>query len=188
MMNIPLNHIRCRRCCIRSDVSVIRTQHERPRRSGFPPVFTSFTISVLSPIAAIARMIMNFESVLKGAKKSPLTPALIAIVVMTDAAMNQIMKNGKIFLIETFLPFPPLFPVLMNARTSVIGMMASVLVSFTVTALSRVAVPRFHMLSHVEAQAVTDDVSFTAVQRVHHDNEDREDDGGKDIEEEYDAD
>ena len=43
------------------------------------------------------------------------------------------------------------------------GIIASVLVSFTVTALSRVALPRFHMLSHVEAHAVTDEVSFTAV-------------------------
>ena len=41
--------------------------------------------------------------------------------------------------------------------------MANVLVSLTVTALSRVCVPRFHMLSHVAAAAVTEDVSFTAV-------------------------
>ena len=42
-------------------------------------------------------------------------------------------------------------------------MMARVLVSFTVTAVSSVAEPRFHMLSQVEAAAVTEDVSFTAV-------------------------
>ncbi len=42
-------------------------------------------------------------------------------------------------------------------------MMASVLVSFTVTALSKVADPRFHILSQVAAVAVTDEVSLTAV-------------------------
>lgn len=41
--------------------------------------------------------------------------------------------------------------------------MAKVLVSFTVTALSSVAEPRFHMLSHVAAVAVTEEVSLTAV-------------------------
>ena len=74
------------------------------------------------------------------------------------------MKKGKILLIETLPPsLAPSLLILMNARARVIGMMASVLVSFTVTALSSVALPRFHMLSHVEAHAVTEDVSFTAV-------------------------
>ena len=41
--------------------------------------------------------------------------------------------------------------------------MASVLVSLTVTAVSNVALPKFHILSHVEAAAVTEDVSLTAV-------------------------
>ena len=43
------------------------------------------------------------------------------------------------------------------------GMMARVRVSFTVTALSKVALPNPHILSHVEAAAVTEEVSFTAV-------------------------
>ena len=42
-------------------------------------------------------------------------------------------------------------------------MMAKVRVSFTVTALSKVALPNPHILSHVEAAAVTEEVSFTAV-------------------------
>ena len=42
-------------------------------------------------------------------------------------------------------------------------MMARVRVSFTVTALSRVAVPNPHMLSQVAAAAVTEEVSLTAV-------------------------
>ena len=43
------------------------------------------------------------------------------------------------------------------------GIIAKVLVSFTVTALSKVWLPRFHILSQVEAAAVTEEVSFTAV-------------------------
>ena len=74
------------------------------------------------------------------------------------------MKNGKIFLKSTRFP-PSCFSrrVRRKASTNVMGMMASVRVSFTVTALSSVAEPRFHMLSQVAAVAVTEDVSFTAV-------------------------
>jgi len=46
------------------------------------------------------------------------------------------------------------FLVWINARTRVMGMMAKVRVSFTVTALSNVAVPSPHMLSQVAAAAV----------------------------------
>ena len=71
------------------------------------------------------------------------------------------------FLIFTFIPFfPPVFPfffALKNARASVIGIIAKVLVNLTVTALSRVAEPKLYMLSHVAAAAVTDDVSLIAV-------------------------
>lgn len=42
-------------------------------------------------------------------------------------------------------------------------MIASVLVSLTVTALSKVALPKCHIESHVDAVAVTDEVSLTAV-------------------------
>jgi len=71
------------------------------------------------------------------------------------------------FLIFTFIPFfPPVFPfffALKNARASVIGIIAKVLVNLTVTALSRVAEPNLNILSHVAAAAVTDDVSLIAV-------------------------
>ena len=50
-----------------------------------------------------------------------------------------------------------------NAKTSVMGIIARVRVSLTVTALSRVAEPSPHIASHVLAAAVTDEVSFTAV-------------------------
>ena len=45
----------------------------------------------------------------------------------------------------------------------VIGIIARVRVSFTVTALFSVSLPRFHILSHVDAAAVTEDVSLIAV-------------------------
>jgi len=56
-----------------------------------------------------------------------------------------------------------LFRVRMNASTIVIGIMAKVLVNFTVTALSNVAEDRLYILSQVEAAAVTDEVSLIAV-------------------------
>ena len=43
------------------------------------------------------------------------------------------------------------------------GIIAKVLVNLTVTALSKVAVPKLYKLSQVEAAAVTDEVSLTAV-------------------------
>lgn len=48
-------------------------------------------------------------------------------------------------------------------NTSVIGIIASVRVSFTVTAVFSVSLPRFHILSQVEAAAVTEEVSLIAV-------------------------
>ena len=49
------------------------------------------------------------------------------------------------------------------AKHNVIGMIAKVRVNLTVTALSRVSWPQCHILSQVEAVAVTEEVSFTAV-------------------------
>ena len=50
-----------------------------------------------------------------------------------------------------------------SESTSVIGMIARVRVSLTVTAVLSVSLPRFHILSQVEAAAVTDEVSLIAV-------------------------
>ena len=78
--------------------------------------------------------------------------------------MKNRMKNGNTCLIETF-PAPSPFSrlVRISASTSVIGIIARVRVSFTVTALSSVWLPSPYRLSQVEAAAVTDEVSFTAV-------------------------
>jgi hypothetical protein len=74
------------------------------------------------------------------------------------------IKTGNIFLrfnlfTSVFLPFLER----KNARVSVIGMMAKVLVNLTVTALSIVAEPKWYMLSQVEEAAVTEEVSLIAV-------------------------
>lgn len=73
------------------------------------------------------------------------------------------MNIGKIFLNSTFFPSALELRVRINARTSVIGMIASVLVSLTVTALSSVAEPSAQSESQVEAAAVTEEVSLIAV-------------------------
>ena len=65
--------------------TVIAAQQQAPRIKGFPPVFTSFTMLLLSPIAAIAITMKNLLRVLSGAKKSALMPRFTAIVVTTDA-------------------------------------------------------------------------------------------------------
>ena len=133
---------------------------------GFPPVFTSFIILLLRPIAAIAKVIMNLLSSLRGVKLDDGTPALVHIVVIIAVPIKNKIKNGKIFFIFTdllsslsFLTFL----VLNRARVKVIGIIARVRVNFTVTALSRVSVPSPNRLSQEEAAAVTEEVSFIAV-------------------------
>lgn len=74
------------------------TQQQNPRNIGFAPLFTSLTIFVFIPIAAIAITIRNLLSVFKGSNRSALTPQLTAIVVIIDAPIKNSMKNGKIFL------------------------------------------------------------------------------------------
>ena len=138
-------------------------QQQAPIRMGLPPVLTSLTRSVFRPMAAMARMIMNLLRSLKMLKALEGTPQAVQMVVMTLAAMNHRMKKGKIFFRLTFWPASFWPRVRRKASTRVMGMMARVRVSLTVTALSRVALPRPNMLSQVAAQAVTEDVSFTAV-------------------------
>ena len=53
--------------------------------------------------------------------------------------------------------------ILKKDKAKVIGIIARVLVSFTVTALSKVALCKWYIESQVEAAAVTDEVSLIAV-------------------------
>ncbi len=74
------------------------------------------------------------------------------------------MKKGKMVRSFTFCPlsFCPRFAC-RKARTKTMGMMARVRVSFYGNGFVKVALPNPHILSHVEAAAVTEEVSFTAV-------------------------
>ena len=143
---------------------LIAVQQQNPIKIGFAPDLINLIRSVLRPIAPIAIIIINLLRFFIGVKKAAGTlKKLVHTVVISEAAMNQSMKNGKIFLISTFLPSVDSFLVRIKARLRVIGMIASVRVSFTVTALSSVALPSPYILSQVEAHAVTEEVSFTAV-------------------------
>lgn len=97
-------------------------QQQNPRNIGFAPLFTSLTMLVFIPIAAIAITMRNLLSVLSGSNTSALTPQLTAIVVITDAPIKNNMKNGKIFFI-LILPAPLdfCFFALARASTSVMG-------------------------------------------------------------------
>ena len=61
------------------------SQQQNPKTIGFPPDFTSFTMFVFKPIAAIARMIKNLLSSLNGVNIDEGTPKLVAIVVKIEA-------------------------------------------------------------------------------------------------------
>ena len=131
-----------------------------------PPDFISLMMLLFKPIAAIAMIIKNFESSLRGENTDSLTPIFTQIVVIRAAITKYSINIGNARLKLKLLAELPSFCVFF-ARTSasarVIGMIASVLVSLTVTALSRVAVPSLYILSQVDAAAVTDDVSLIAV-------------------------
>ena len=118
---------------------VIPSQHDIPSKIGRPPLFTSFTISVLNPIAAIAIIIKNFDNSFSGLNIAAGTPIDVATVVMRLAPIKKRIKNGKTFLKDTFSPLSfSAFLALINASARVIGIIANVLVNFTVTALSNV--------------------------------------------------
>ena len=156
----------CMICCMARLTTVIPTQQDAPRSIGFPPDLINLTTLLLSPIAAIAIIIKNLESSFNGENTSALIPMLTHTVVMIAAIIKYKMNIGnallKLNLLEpSFVSAVDLAR--MRDKTSVIGIMASVRVSFTVTAVLRVELPRFHMLSHVEAAAVTEEVSLMAV-------------------------
>lgn len=148
---------------------VIPIQQHPPSISGFPPDLINFTTLLLSPIAAIAIMIKNFDNSFNGANTSALTPIVIHTVVITAAMMKYKMNIGnalfKLNLFDAESAFPDFAADFARIRdnTSVIGIIASVRVSFTVTAVFSVSLPSFHILSQVEAAAVTEEVSLIAV-------------------------
>lgn len=138
---------------------VIPIQQHPPSISGFPPDLINFTTLLLSPIAAIAIMIKNFDNSFNGANTSALTPIVIHTVVITAAMMKYKMNIGnalfKLNLFDAESAFPDFAADFARIRdnTSVIGIIASVRVSFTVTAVFSVSLPSFHILSQVEVSS-----------------------------------
>lgn len=114
----------------------------------------------------MAITIRNLESSFRGAKNRTSAPAAADTVVITEASTKNRMKKGKILRRRKVLsPLPPaffIFAVRQKASASVMGMMASVRVSFTMVAVSSVFAPGC-MPSQAAAAAVTEDVSLTAV-------------------------
>ena len=83
----------------------------------------------------MAIVIKNLLSSLSGANTDDGTPRLMAIVVIREATINHKINIGKAFLKlnpPSFELLPDCF-VLNKARTKVIGIIARVLVSLTVT-------------------------------------------------------
>lgn len=128
--------------CISRLTTVIAAQQPKPSAMGFPPFFTSLTMSVFSPMAVMAMTMKNLLSVLSGANTDALTPRVVQIVVIRLATMNHKINIGNARL--KLKAFDAAFSrfARASASTSVIGMIASVRVSFTVTALSSVCDPR----------------------------------------------
>ena len=99
-------------------------------------------MSVFSPMAVMAMTMKNLLSVLSGANTDALTPRVVQIVVIRLATMNHKINIGNARL--KLKAFDAAFSrfARASASTSVIGIIASVRVSFTVTALSSVCDPR----------------------------------------------
>ena len=91
-----------RKCCIKRLAAVIPTQQPNPINRGFLPVFTSFTKSVFSPMATIARTMKNLLTSLIGANTKDGVPRAVATVVITEARIKKRMNVGNIFVKLTF--------------------------------------------------------------------------------------
>ena len=111
-------------------------QQDAPSRIGLPPDLTILTTLLFKPIAAIAIMMKNLDNSFSGANTSALTPRLLHIVVIIAAMIKYRINIGNA---RFRLKFPVDLPSFaadfarIKDRTSVIGMIARVRVSFTVT-------------------------------------------------------
>ena len=88
---------------------------------------------------------------------------LITGIIQRRDDRNVIVNIGKTDFSRTFSPSAFALRAAAKAKISVIGMMASVRVSLTITALSNVSLPNPYRESQTEAAAVTEEVSLTAV-------------------------
>ena len=115
-------------CCIAKLTKIIPIQQRAPSTIAFPPCEINFLISVLSPIADIAIIIKNFDKNFIVDKKEAGSGST---VVKIDASRKNKMNVGKEFNTLTFSVFSFDFII---PSTSVIGIIARVLVNFTIVA------------------------------------------------------
>ena len=73
------------------------TQQQAPSSRGLPPLFTSLTRLLFSPMAAMAMIMKNLLSSFRGRNTAPDTPRDVQRVVTTEAQMNHRMNRGKAF-------------------------------------------------------------------------------------------
>ena len=118
--------------------AVMPIQHIPPRIIGLPPDFISFIILLFNPIAPIAMIMQNLLKSFKGAKTFEGMPIFKATVVIKDAIIKYIINTGNDFFKSKSTSSSYEVRDFIIPSTKVIGMMARVLVSFTVTALSSV--------------------------------------------------
>ena len=72
---------------------VMPSQQQAPMKMDLPPVLISLIRSVFRPMAAIAQMMKNLDSSLKGWKTAASTPDKVEIVVMMEAKTNKRIKK-----------------------------------------------------------------------------------------------
>ena len=77
---------------------------------------------------------MIIKNLLNSFNGAVTVPGRLNTVVMTDANTKNKIKNGNIFLISNVLSLLSASRVLFIANTKVIGIIANVLVSFTIVA------------------------------------------------------
>ena len=82
-------------CCIARLTRVMPARQQNPVKIGFPPAFTSLTIFVFRPMAAMAMTIRNLLKSFRGAVTAA---GRENTVVTTDASTKKRTKYGKNFL------------------------------------------------------------------------------------------
>lgn len=124
--------------CMARLTAAMDTQQINPMKIGFAPVFTREMISVLRPIAAIA---MTIKNLLRSFNGLVMEAGRAKTVVMMDASTKNKMNIGKARL-KLNVEVPSFFfRAWRMPRTRVIGIIARVLVSFTIVAASSVLLP-----------------------------------------------
>ena len=86
--SLSLTHHIPSMCCMIRLTAVIPAQQQNPKVRGLPPVFMSLTMSVLRPMAAMARTMKNLLSSLRGENTDISIPADTHTVVIMEAAIK----------------------------------------------------------------------------------------------------